>query len=149
MIYDTLANLKRYEACHPRFKKVIEFLSRTDLNSLSEGRHDIDGDEIFVLVSACEGKGKAAGRLEAHRKYVDIQLCISGADCIGWKSLESCKQVVSDYDEEKDIVFFDDAITEWFAVKDDYCVVYFPEDAHAPLGSDEVMRKLVVKVAVS
>ena len=49
------------------------FLKNTDVVNLSLGRHDIDGDHIFALVSEYEVEPKENRRPESHEKYIDIQ----------------------------------------------------------------------------
>jgi len=48
-------------------------------------------------------------KLEAHRRYIDIQLVLDGTDEMGWKPLSDCHDPVSDYSTERDIRFFNDA----------------------------------------
>lgn len=51
MIHDTLKNFRRYLPLHPRFGRVADFLEKTDLNALADGRVDILPDgEIFANV---------------------------------------------------------------------------------------------------
>ena len=51
MIQDTLDNFGAYAAAIPHFDAIQAFLSG-DLASLSDGRHDIDGDRVFAMVSS-------------------------------------------------------------------------------------------------
>ena len=50
MILDSLKNKAQYAALHPRFQTVFDFIDNTDVAALPCGRHDIDGDNIFVVV---------------------------------------------------------------------------------------------------
>ena len=70
-----------------------------------------------------------------------------GTDERGWKPLGECHAPVDDYRVETDIRFFDDATSSWVATPAGSFCIFFPEDAHAPLVSEGLVRKVVVKIA--
>jgi len=146
MILDTLANADRYLSLHPLFPRAFEFLRSTDLAALVPGRHVIDGESLFAIVEACPGRARAEAKLECHRRYIDIQLVIVGTDEMGWKPLGECHTPVDDYSVERDIRFFDDLPSSWVATPAGSFCIFFPGDAHAPLVSDGLVRKVVVKI---
>lgn len=148
MIVDRLANAKNYCGMHPGFEKAFAFLRRSDLADLPEGRHEIDGDRLFCLISNGPGRTRAEAKLEAHRKYIDIQYVMAGTDEMGWRPTATC--VVSDmpYDPAKDIEFFKDAPEAWTPVPAGSFAIFFPSDAHAPLVSTGRIHKAVLKIAV-
>lgn len=148
MILDTLENADRYASAHPLFTKAFQFLRGNDLAALPPGRIDIDGDRLFALPQEPEGRGREGARLEAHRKYIDIQVTVSGHEEIGWKGLKDCKLVSEPYRDDKDILFFGDLPDSWTRVAAGQFVIYWPEDAHAPLGGRGPMKKVVLKIAV-
>ena len=148
MILASLAEADRYAALHPRFARAFEFLRDTDLNALAPGRHTVQGEQIFAIVEACQGRTRAEAKLECHRRYIDIQLVLEGTDEMGWKPLAECIDPASDYNEARDIQFFSDAPASWVATPPGSFCLFFPDDAHAPLVSNGHIRKVVVKIAV-
>ena len=80
MILDSLKNAALYAEMHPRFKTVFDYIASHDLAAMECGRHDIDGDNIFVVVQEWDLRPTNEARLELHRKYIDIQLVLDGAD---------------------------------------------------------------------
>jgi biofilm protein TabA len=148
MILDAFAEWRRYATIHPGFTVAFEFLERTYLASLPPGRQSIDGDHVYVLIDDREGRGREGARLEAHRSYIDVQLTIEGNEEIGWRPLTDCRRA-GEFDEGKDIGFFDDRPETWLAVPRGYFAIFFPADAHAPLGGRGALKKAIVKVAVS
>jgi YhcH/YjgK/YiaL family protein len=148
VILDTLANAARYAAVHPRFAAAFDFLARPSTASLPEGRHDIDGDRLFVLVERRDGRGREGATLETHRRYIDIQVTLEGLEEIGWAPLAALRPPRGGYDDGKDIAFFDDRPTTWVGVPPGHFVIFFPQDAHAPLAGRGQLRKAIVKVAV-
>lgn len=149
MILDTLTNLDRYATLHPLFPQVIVFLRETNLQTLTTGIHPIIENRLFVIVQEAQGRARAEAKLECHRKYIDIQLVLEGNDEMGWKPLAACQQPVSDYSEERDIRLFNDAADSWISTPTNAFCIFFPQDAHAPLVSTGIMRKLVFKIAVA
>jgi len=147
MMLDSLANSARYEAHHPGFARAFAFLSGTDLAALPPGRHEIDGDRIFVLIDHREGRGNDDARLEAHRRYIDIQYTIEGQEEIGFAPLAVCRKPAGPFDEDRDIIFFDDRPMTWLAVPPGQFAIFFPHDAHAPLGGTGPLKKAIVKIA--
>lgn len=148
MILDSVASCSRYTAVHPRFARAFEFLRTTDLASLAAGRHPIEGDEIYLSIDHVDGRGREGARLEAHRNYIDIQVTIEGAEEIGWRPIPDCRQPAGDFSENKDIGFYDDPSLAWFAMPPGKFAVFFPEDAHAPLGGLGPLKKAVVKILI-
>jgi len=136
----------RYECLHPLFPAAFRFLVEENLEALSPGRHEVDGDRLYAVVFHGTGRGSAEALLETHRRYVDIQAIVSGMDLMGWTSLEECKTYGLGYDEEKETEFYRVEPTVFFPVFPGHFAVFFPEDAHAPLAGVDPVRKVVMKV---
>ena len=148
MILDTLANAARYAGLHPCFARAFEFLATADLAALAPGRHEIDGDRLYVSVDHKDGRGEDGARLEAHRRYIDIQYTIDGDELIGWMPLARCRAPDGAFDEAKDVGFFADRPSTWVSVPPGSFTIFFPHDAHAPLGGLGRLKKAIVKIAV-
>ncbi|OYP36590.1 YhcH/YjgK/YiaL family protein [Rhodopirellula sp. MGV] len=146
MIVSTLAEAGRYQALHPRFAKAFEYLRSLSPSNFAEGRHEIDGDDLFAIAWAGFGNGQADAVLEAHRKYIDIQYVVSGFDVMGWRPLEACERPKQAYDAEKDLAFYFDRPDCWCRVPAGSFAIFYPEDVHAPLAATTSMKKVVVKV---
>lgn len=149
MILDRLENADAYARLAPGLAEGFAFLRRPDLADLPPGRYPIDGDRIYATLAHDQGRAKDAAKLEAHRKYIDIQYIIAGDETMGWRPLSQCQAPSVDYNAEKDIVFYGDPPTTWTAVPPGSFVVFFPKDAHMPLIGNGPIRKVVIKVAVA
>lgn len=148
MILDRLENAENYYNRHPDFEKAFAFLRQNGLAELPADRYEIDGDRIFCIISKGPGRSRAEAKLEAHRKYIDIQYVIDGMDEMGWKPTSACTLVDTAYNADKDIEFFKDEPDRWTKVPAGSFVIFFPQDAHAPLVSNEEIHKAVLKIAV-
>lgn len=148
MITAPLAAIDRYVPLHPRFAGAVEFIRHADLAALGPGRHPVDGEALVLIINQEDGRGREGARLEAHRKYIDIQVTLAGDEEIGWRPLESCTAPTEPFNTERDIVFFTDHPDVWLKVPAQSFAIFFPEDAHAPLGGRGALRKAVLKVRV-
>ncbi len=148
MIFSTLFQSARYAALHPLFPRAFEYMRDTDLNALAPGVHQVIEQQLFVIIEVANGRTRAEAKLEAHRKYIDIQLVLQGVDEMGWKPLADCHQPLDEYNAERDICFFDDTPDRWIATPAYHFCIFFPDDAHAPLVSTGAIRKAVFKIAV-
>jgi len=146
MILCSIPEFRRYTALHPGFARVAAFLEDADLRSLPEGRTEIQSEDLFVI-AAPEAHPRPEAPLEAHRRFIDVQVVLSGTDTMGWAPLSGCVAVTTPYDAEKDILFFGEKPLSWVAVPQGHLAVFFPEDVHAPLtGGGGPVHKLVFKV---
>jgi biofilm protein TabA len=148
MVLATLDGAQRYAALHPAFTRALRYLAATDLDALPAGRTEIDGDRMFVIVDRKDGRGRDGARLEAHRRYIDIQYTVHGEEEIGWMPIATCAAPAGPFDVDRDIVFFDDAPSYWIGVPRGSLAIFFPDDAHAPLAGVGALTKAIVKIAV-
>ena len=148
IILDKLQNAERYYDMHPAFEKAFTFLRQDGLAELPTGRYEIDGERLFCTISKGLGRSPTEVKLEAHRKYIDIQYTIGGTDEIGWKRTADCRSIDTAYDNDKDIMFFNDEPDSRTPVPAGSFVIFFTEDAHAPFISSGEIHKVIVKVAI-
>ena len=149
MVVDTFAQRARYLHLHPAFAQAFEFAASRDLAALPPGRHVIDGERLYLSIDHKDGRGRGGARLESHRRYIDIQLTIEGDEEIGWRPLSSCGAPAGAFDETRDIAFYDDAPDSWLAVPRGRFAIFFPDDAHAPLGGTGLLKKAIFKIAIT
>jgi YhcH/YjgK/YiaL family protein len=133
-------------------ERPFEYLARTDLAALPLGRTDIDGDNVFVMMSEGETRPPEQVRFEAHRRYIDIQLVVRGQEAIGVAPVAGLV-TAEPYDAAKDIEFFaTPRESATLALRAGDFAVFAPGDAHRPslhLDGPHVSRKAVVKVSVA
>lgn len=157
MIYDSIEHADRYTAGHAGLEKAFEFLRSGVVNdTLLTGRHLIDGERVFAGVDRYATKPASEAMFEAHRRYADIQVVVSGRETLLWAPLADMQEslLVRPFDPAKDVAKWQ-LPAEYLSLPlfPGRFVVLFPEDAHAPgvhaAGSpgDEVL-KVVFKVAL-
>ena len=148
MILDRIEHGDQYAKLQPRFAQAFKFLRRPDLATLSDGKHEIDGKRIYATVGKFPGRRRDEAKLEAHRRYVDIQFLVAGREEMGWKSRRLCSVCDGAYNAEKDVEKFGDSPDSWVSLEPGAFALFFPQDAHAPLVGEGELHKVVVKVAL-
>lgn len=144
MILDLLDHGPRYAALHPAFTEAFAFLAALTPARLTAGRLEIDGDRLYAMVVDTTGKGRAGAQLETHRKYIDLQYQVAGTDCIGWAPV--CELRGNGYHADQDLEFYEARPQSWSQVHPGNFAIFFPADAHAPLGGKGRLLKMVVKI---
>lgn len=148
MILDRLENAGRYRGLHAGLAAAFDYIASGKLAELPVGKHEIDGKRLFVMVADERGRGEGVPKLEAHKRYIDIQMVTTGQDRIGWKPTKLCQPDAEGFHEDKDIGFFGDEPENWLVLHPGDFTVFFPEDAHAPLSTEGTMHKAVFKIAL-
>jgi len=146
MVLDKLVNFERYQNLHAGFRKAFEFLRRGDIADLPDARYEIEGERIYATIFEGKGNGRRSAKLESHRQHIDIQYCISGFDEIGWNPVSECSAKDGVYDPGRDFQLYPDIPRIWVPHAPGTFMIFFPEDAHAPMTAEKALRKVVVKV---
>ena len=149
MIKDYLKNAKIYYNLSENLKKGFEWLEKTNLKKLSDGKYEIEGNQVYASVQTYETKDDA--NYESHRKYIDIQYMINGVEKVGVTDLANCKTCI-EYDNERDLEFYTiNSDEEYIELAEGQFIVLYPNDAHKPSitkNKKSTVKKIVVKVAV-
>jgi biofilm protein TabA len=149
MVFDHLTHAPEYFNLGQGIRAALEFLQRTDIGSLTPGRHDVDGDRVFALVSDYDTKEPAETFWEAHRRHIDVQYVHSGRERIGHGDL--ARFDTEPYDAERDLVVARGGEGQFVEVDRGRFVILFPHDVHMPgltARRQERVRKVVVKVRI-
>ena len=149
MIFDKIENASLYESISPLLKKAFAYIKQTDFSKLENGKHVIEEDVLFAIVQEYDTKNDADCKLEAHKKYIDVQYVIQGEELIGIRPLTTqtpCKE----YDAENDYALYGDTCS-FIKVAPTQFAVLFPQDLHKPgikINASEKVKKVVMKVRV-
>ncbi|MFA5784125.1 MAG: YhcH/YjgK/YiaL family protein [Phycisphaerae bacterium] len=131
------------------FAKAFEILKDKSLATKQDGKYPVDGENIYYTIQRYTTKPMDEGRLEAHRKYIDIQFLLEGEELLGYMPLEGLK-VSQEYDCQKDIAFYQTP-AEMTQIKLEpglFCIL-FPQDAHLPgcsFNQAAEVKKIVIKI---
>ncbi|MBQ6693319.1 MAG: YhcH/YjgK/YiaL family protein [Bacteroidaceae bacterium] len=148
MILDSLENLRKYAGVNPNFPIAIDFILNTELDKLPLGRNEVCGDKVFANVMEAQPRTKEEAPIEIHRKYIDIQIPLTGDEVMGY--IPKTELPEREYDEQGDASLYPVGMlaTDYVNVKRSMFTIFFPQDGHAPAVTPVKLRKVIVKVAV-
>lgn len=149
MIKDKLRNAKIYYNLSENMQKGLTWLQETDLNDIEDGKYEIDGEKVYASVQTYDTKDDA--KYESHKKYIDIQYMINGAEKIGVADVLNCVSCI-EYDSARDLEFYNiNSEEEYLELKSGDFLILYPHDAHKPsisISKSLRVKKVVVKVEI-
>lgn len=148
MICDVMENLERYRGISRNFSTAVDYLMKTDLNSLPLGKTEIDGKRVFLSIQEPVLHPLTEESYEIHRNYMDIQICLRGTEEIAFAV--SGAQPLEEYNPESDFQRVKAEAAAACTLRPGRFVVCMLREAHAPCGGtgeNGSVRKCVVKVA--
>lgn len=153
MIVGYLANWDQEKHLYaPAIRNAVAWLQANDLTALPAGRKEIDGDNLFALVSENLTEPKEKRKAEAHLKYTDVQCIVKGVEVIGYARLHDGIEVLEDKLAEKDAIFYNNPTDEVeFILKAGMFAILFPWEVHRPscwYGEAALVRKVVMKISM-
>jgi len=148
MVIDLLSQAAEYRTLGDRIAAAIRFVTDGKLATLAEGRHELS-DGAFALVMNYITEPARERQFEAHRSYIDLQCVVSGKETIYWTPVSYLSSAGA-YDENRDIVFFEDGEASSLHMTAGHFAIFFPADAHKPNclagPHPEAVKKVVVKI---
>lgn len=151
MIFDQIANHQLYPL-GAAWGEAFAFLQAAT-PALADGKHQLRGNELFAIVMGYQTQPEATSELEAHRRYLDIQMLLSGREGVACHNVTDL-QILHPYDPATDAELYQvpPVAPARYILKPTTFLAFFPHDAHMPcltLGhGPEAVRKVVIKVAV-
>lgn len=144
MIIDSITRIDAYATLNPLFAKVAEFLRSHDMSAIECGRHEIDGDQVYVNVFVTSPKAYNRAQMESHREMIDIHVPISGDEVQGFLSASAVS--AQPYDAEGDCSLHPDMPSTYYTVRVGEMAIHFPGEGHSPAISAVPLKKAVFKI---
>lgn len=139
---------KQYHANKARWDFAFDWLKKTDLHTLTPGRHLLDGENVYINVTEGPTKNKDDVLFEAHKVYADIHCVVSGSELIGVAPYDKAV-VKKEYNAAKDIGFYE-AKGKYYVSDSTTIFILFPEkDAHCgaiKVKESAIVKKVTVKI---
>ena len=150
MIYGHLSAPDTYThlLVNPAWKLAFDWL-KTASAATPAGIQKLQGDDVYVNVHGYDTLPRERCRVESHRRYLDLQYCISGGESIDWWLTSGLEQEEG-YNAAKDVLFYRPApMGTTLQMSPGNYVVFHPSDAHRPKqqdGTNQSVFKLVIKI---
>ncbi|MCF8298089.1 MAG: YhcH/YjgK/YiaL family protein [Saprospiraceae bacterium] len=142
MVHDKLENLCRYRELLP---ELFKYLQGCELNSLRPGKHEIS-DTLFVLVNEYETNTNDVSILENHKKYIDIQIILSGREKVAFSSSYVSLHQQYDFEADYELVKTKPIFMDFEA---GFFFVFYSGEYHRPgiaYNVPEQVKKIVFKL---
>lgn len=149
MILDKIENADLYKSIHPGVKKALNYIKNTNFNDLPMGKHEIEGNDLFVIFKEYQTKQVDGNLLESHLKYIDVQYIVDGVEQMG-VTMHTGQEPEKEYDAVDDYVLFDEPY-DVITVTKGMFAIFFPDDIHMPditTGVPSQVKKAVIKVKI-
>ncbi|MWP46162.1 YhcH/YjgK/YiaL family protein [Gilliamella sp. Pas-s27] len=153
MILGNINHLRLVPYLPSKIKQSIEYIKDNVNINTPVGRYDIDGDNMFFMVSDSQSRYIDEANPEYHEKYIDVQIVLDGQEGMAVCTLPPYTKVLDDKLAENDIAFIETPKEETMLIlqPNDF-IVFLPNEVHKPLcaidNKIETVRKVVVKIAL-
>jgi biofilm protein TabA len=149
MIISSLKDFGRYFGLNPLFEEVSRFILNNELKEFAIGEYEIAGRDLYVIIAAGQHDESYKPRLEAHRKYIDIQAALEGDFDIAWRAVGSCHSLSEPYSGDSDYELYSDQAEIILRMLPGTLCILFPEDAHVALTPEVTVKKAIFKIAIN
>lgn len=148
MIVTTLEKITEYSEI-PYAEDILEFVKNFKQSEMKEGRYDIHGDDLFASVGKYDTEPAEDRLFENHRKYIDLQMLVSGTEELHWAAVETLEMTEESFSSGGDIAFYNGEAAGCVILGGETCAVLFENDAHKPNvihNKTENVMKIVFKI---
>lgn len=150
MIFGNIHNLGNLSIYPEALKQALNYLLEINLEQLKSGTYKLKNDEMYVQVIDLETDLIENKLPEIHKNYLDVHFLAEGSEKIGF-SIDCDKNTIyKNYDENRDILFYQNCTSESFInmIPGDFAI-FFPNDVHRPgcIGNKKgIIKKIVIKI---
>ena len=149
-----IGNIHHLQSWLPdELRQAIEHVKAHVTDATPLGKHDINGNSLFYLVSEDMTQPFVERRAEYHARYLDIQIVLRGQEAMTFSTRPAAGTPDIDWLAERDIAFLSAGEQEKTVIlnEGDF-VVFYPGEVHKPLcavGEPAKVRKAVVKILMA
>lgn len=150
MVIDHISRAAIYYQLHPGIEIALRYIQATDFTQLETGKYELEGEQLFAIVQEYDTKDPSTEKLEAHKKYIDVQYVVSGQEKMGHALLKA-QVPFREYKSDDDFMLFDEAPDFFSLVTEGMFTIFYPSDLHMPCilhQRSALVKKVVVKVGV-
>lgn len=147
MIFGNIHFLSRYSFLEEAVLKCFAYAKEHDLMKYDPGSYEIEGQNLFVNIVSYETKKREERFWEAHKKYIDLHLMLSGTERIDLNFIENMEQ--EDFVEKDDFLPLKGEPNGDVVLTDGDFLICYPEDGHRTavmVGESSVIKKAIFKI---
>ena len=147
MILDKLTQGWAYRGIHPRLDMVLDRLDDRFLSSVGPETQRLEGEALYVTRFTYETLPLEDTFFEAHRRYLDVHLMVTGEERVELASPAGLEL----FEHKDDFYAYRGQAEQSLILRPGSFLVVFPEDAHRikiQVNGPETVSKVVFKVLV-
>lgn len=149
MVFAHLDDAARYEALHPLFHQLFEYVKTHDLSQHEPGRITLDSDRLFINIAHSDLRSAEEQKLEVHRRYIDVHFPLTGVETCGVSRLADVGvESEAPFNDTDDFALYAEAAQNYFTARPGEFYIVWPEDAHAPIIGKGKIVKAIAKVLI-
>lgn len=133
--------------------KLLETFGPEELASAGPGRHEVDGEAVYVNIACYETGPRQEKTPEAHDRYADVHIMLRGIEAIGI-SARAGQKVEKDLRETEDAVLYSTGMEDerQVVLREGELLVCLPGDIHRPgcrVDGAQTIKKAILKVLIA
>ena len=150
MIFGNIKNLNEYTFLTEAVKECFSYAKEQNLVEFENGKHEIDGERLFVNIVEYTTKNADERFWEAHKKYLDVHLMLNGEEQIDLNFLSNMD--VKEFVEVDDFVPMDGEKNSSVVLRNGDFLICYPQDGHrtaVKVSEPKTIKKAIFKVLIS
>ena len=151
MVFGNIRDLKEYPWLEEGVQKAFQYAKEhwNEMIDYEKGRHDIDGEDLYVNIAEYETTTPEERFWEAHRDYLDLHVMLRGPEQIDVNFIDNMEQ--KEYVPADDFLpLFGDPICSTVLNTGDFLLCY-PKDAHrtaVAVKEPVTIKKAIFKIKI-
>ncbi len=150
MVIDHIDNAHKYFGLGKGIENALRYLQTTDFAAMPKDKYLLNGELLFAIVNTYDTVDPLHEKMEAHKKYVDVQFIVQGEESIGHAVMKD-QSIAKAYSETDDYFLVHEPPCFFSKLTPGMFAIFYPTDLHAPnLHTHQMhfVKKVVMKVAV-
>ncbi len=151
MQFGNISQNKELEQSLPAvLHKALEYLRTCNFDTIEDGKHIINGENIFMNVMRYETTPREQRKAECHQRYIDVQFLISGQEMIGVGLEQTTNELLQVYSSDSDAALYGRVQDEkYYSLEQGSYLILMPGEIHRPgcsIADSSKVRKAVIKI---
>lgn len=150
MIFGNIENLKEYPFLDQAIKECFEYAKNNNLISYDKGSYEIEGDKLFVNIAEYETTNPDNRFWEAHKKYLDLHMVLSGSEQIDLNFIDNMN--LENYVKKDDFLPMQGEKNSSLILREKDFLICYPSDCHKTgieVKNSEKIKKAIFKIKIS
>lgn len=149
MIVGNIHNLEECTFLEQQIRECFDYAKKNNLADWEKGRHDIDGDRIYVNIVEYTTTTPEERFWEAHKYYLDVHVMLRGTEQIDLNFIQNME--LKDFVEADDFLPMEGGKKASVILQDGDFLICYPSDGHrtaVAVNGSETIKKAIFKVRI-